>query len=131
MRSTVQLMYKQQQGGELCDISRISAMHREMELRLEEINASKEDETAEVKARYVQMFREKAEELHQAKEKLSGTQAQVRDLQDREEELQNLLSRTRSRLEGEYRERAEEVGAEVRAATERAEKVEAELEETR
>jgi hypothetical protein len=83
------------------------------------------------------LFNEKAEELHQTKERLTaahketeGTRAQVRDLQDREEELQNLLGKTRASLEDEYRDKAQHLRREVEVSSERVAELELSLEET-
>jgi len=121
----------------LLTLLRISEMQEELSLRLEEINGNKEEEMALVKKRYIQLFNEKAEELHEAKERLTAAskelgeaRSQVTDLQDREEELQNLLGKTRSSLEEEYRGRAAQLAADVKAAEERARASEASLEAT-
>ncbi len=106
-------------------------MHRELDLRLEEAYSSKEEETSAVKSRYIQMFDEKASELHCARERLSLSEAAVRDLQEREEELQSLLERTRAALDSEYDQRLREVREELKMAHERTEKVEQEMGETK
>ena len=113
-------------------------MQQELELRLEEINANKDEETSQVKQRYIQMFNEKAEELHAAKEELGAARKevkerdeQVRDLQDREEELQNLLSKTQSSLEGEYKDRIDELHREAEDTKKHCSRLETELEATK
>ncbi len=115
--------------------NRISEMQRELMLRLEEIDANKEEETKAVKQRYIQMFNEKAEELHSAREDIKKYQKEekekltlITDLQDREEELQNLLGKTRAALEDEYKGKCEEVRLEVKKAEEKTKEVEKELE---
>ncbi len=63
-------------------------MQQELSFRLEEIEVNCEKETKAVKDRYIKLFNEKAEELHQTKEVLKKAEVQIADLQDREEEVQ-------------------------------------------
>ena len=83
--------------------SKIIDVQREMERRLEEINSVHSQEVDSVKSRYVTLFDEKAGELHALREehskstkKLKEAEARIADLEYREEELQGLLSKSRS-----------------------------------
>lgn len=114
-------------------------VQREMERRLEEINAVHSQEVDSVKSRYVTLFDEKAGELHALREEhskstkeLRGAEARISDLEYREEELQGLLSKSRSGvMEAELRERGVEFESEMTALRTHAAAVEEEVEAAR
>ena len=75
-----------------------------------------------MKERYIKLFQEKAEECVRIRDELSRSEDHVKDrdrriadLQYREEELQNLLSKTQTSIEEKYRGGSEEVLQEIQA----------------
>lgn len=70
------------------------SVQNEVSLRMEEMDSNKEREKAKVKERYIQLFHEKTEELHQVQTELKGLKAKNVTFERREREMQLLMSRT-------------------------------------
>ncbi|XP_059099326.1 CAP-Gly domain-containing linker protein 1-like [Tigriopus californicus] len=100
--------------------SQIDSMQNELSLRLEELDENRDQELDKVKQRYIDLFDEKAEELHTVKEQLSKSTKElneakrlITDLEFREVELQDLLSKARSQMDDKYQATNEEVQREI------------------
>ena len=88
--------------------------------RYEELDCNRDEELGKVKERYIKLFQEKAEECVQIRDEHSQCPDQIKerdrkisDLQYREEELQNLLSKTQSSIEEKYKGCSKEVLKEI------------------
>ena len=120
---TLRSLNEQSSTAERSYESKIVNVQREMERRLEEINSVHSQEVDSVKSRYVTLFDEKAGELHALREEqgksakeLKVAEARIADLEYREEELQGLLSKSRSGvMEAELKERGVEFESEMAA----------------
>ena len=136
---TLRSLNEQSSTAERTYESKIVNVQREMERRLEEINSVHSQEVDSVKSRYVTLFDEKAGELHALREEqgkstkeLREAEARVADLEYREEELQGLLSKSRSGvMEAELKERGVEFESEMAALRTHAAAVEEEVEVAR
>lgn len=114
--------------------SKMNQMQHELDQRLDEITNSKNVDVEGVKQRYIQLFQEKAEEIHSIREKyetsvseLNESRHRCADLEFRERELQDLVSKTRSSYEEKYRDSIEEVRVEMSHLQSYTSKVETQL----
>ena len=136
---TLRSLNEQSAAAERGYEGKVVEVQREMERRLEEINAVHAREVDAVKSRYVTLFDEKAGELHALREEhakstkgLKEAEARVADLEYREEELQGLLSKSRSGvMETELKEKGVQFESEMAALRTHAAAVEEEVEEAR
>ena len=136
---TLRSLNEQSATAERSYEGKVVEVQREMERRLEEINAVHAREVDSVKSRYVTLFDEKAGELHALREEhskstkdLREAEARIADLEYREEELQGLLSKSRSGvMEAELKEKGIEFETEMAALRTHAAAVEEELEVAR
>ena len=136
---TLRSLNEQSAAAERGYEGKVVEVQREMERRLEEINAVHAREVDAVKSRYVTLFDEKAGELHALREEhtkstkgLKEAEARIADLEYREEELQGLLSKSRSGvMETELKEKGVQFESEMAALRTHAAAVEEEVEEAR
>ena len=118
--------------------SKMAEMQEELALRLEEINENKEVEMRKVKERYIQLFNEKAEQLHSeqeahkdSKRKVEEADKRIVELEYREVEMQTMMDNTRESIDKKFREKVEEYNVETAKMAEHTEMLEKELERIR
>ncbi len=96
------------------------SMQKEVSLTMEQMDTRKEEEMAGVKERYIKLFHEKTEELHECQEALKKAKSKITDMELREAEMQTLLGRSQAATE-----------AQLTEVRQRSEALEADLTETR
>ena len=118
----ISVMTEQMVAKESYYESKMAGMERDLQVRYDELDSNRDEELGKVKERYIKLFQEKAEECvmirdehSHCKDKLKERDRKIADLQYREEELQNLLSKTQSSIEEKYKGCSEEVLLEIEA----------------